>query len=103
MKDYILIHESIVDTELWKNTEMNHLYYHILLSINPEETETGRGEKFLQFATSEHGLASQTGIERSKVRRLLKKLVEQGYIELEKTPLQTMITAKQNHLFKIPE
>lgn len=83
-----------------KDSEAVHLWIHILISANHAEREETLGGKTIvckpgQFTTGRKQLAESTGINESKIERLLKKFEEiEQQIEQQKTSTNRLITVR---------
>ena len=87
------IHRNITDWRWYHNSEMVHLFIHLLLMANYSDKEwenitIKRG----QLVTSRQSLSKETGLSEKMVRTLLKKLVQTGEIEMYSTNKHTLIT-----------
>ncbi|WP_414446088.1 DNA replication protein [Citrobacter europaeus] len=94
-KGFALLHRKIMDVPFYKDPEAAHLWIHLLLRANHEQTEVStdvgnviceRGE----FITGRNSLASETGLSADRVKALLRKFQNLG-----------MITTKSNNRFTV--
>lgn len=94
-KGFALLHRKIMDVPFYKDAEAAHLWIHLLLRANHEQTEVStdvgnviceRGE----FITGRNSLASETGLSADRVKALLRKFQNLG-----------MITTKSNNRFTV--
>lgn len=94
-KGFALLHRKIMDVPFYKDPEAAHLWIHLLLRANHEQTEVStdvgnimcdRGE----FITGRNSLASETGLSADRVKSLLRKFQNLG-----------MITTKSNNRFTV--
>lgn len=94
-KGFALLHRKIMDVPFYKDSEAAHLWIHLLLRANHEQTVVStdvgnvtceRGE----FITGRNALASETGLSADRVKALLRKFQNLG-----------MITTKSNNRFTV--
>lgn len=94
-KGFALLHRKIMDVPFYKDPEAAHLWIHLLLRANHEQslvsTDIGdvtceRGE----FITGRNTLAFETGLSPDRVKSLLRKFQNLG-----------MITTKSNNRFTV--
>ncbi|HCL6570000.1 TPA: DNA replication protein, partial [Citrobacter freundii] len=94
-KGFALLHRKIMDVPFYKDSEAAHLWTHLLLRANHEQTVVStdvgnvtceRGE----FITGRNALASETGLSADRVKALLRKFQNLG-----------MITTKSNNRFTV--
>ncbi|MDX7501409.1 DNA replication protein [Citrobacter freundii] len=94
-KGFALLHRKIMDVPFYKDPEAAHLWIHLLLRANHEQTVVStdvgnvtceRGE----FITGRNALASETGLSADRVKALLRKFQNLG-----------MITTKSNNRFTV--
>ncbi|HHV7344926.1 TPA: DNA replication protein [Enterobacter ludwigii] len=94
-KGFALLHRKIMDVPFYKDAEAAHLWVHLLLRANHEQTlvstDVGaviceRGE----FITGRNTLAMETGLTADRVKSLLRKFQNLG-----------MITTKSNNRFTV--
>lgn len=94
-KGFALLHRKIMDVPFYKDPEAAHLWIHLLLRANHEQTVVStdvgnvtceRGE----FITGRNALASETGLSADRVKSLLRKFQNLG-----------MITTKSNNRFTV--
>ncbi|QKJ88046.1 DNA replication protein [Paramixta manurensis] len=94
-KGFALLHRKIMDVPFYKDPEAAHLWVHLLLRANHEQTlvSTDIGDVLCErgeFITGRNTLAFETGIEPDRVKSLLRKYTNLG-----------MITTKSNNRFTI--
>ncbi|MGU9775747.1 DNA replication protein [Salmonella enterica] len=94
-KGFALLHRKIMDVPFYKDPEAAHLWIHLLLRANHEQTVVStdvgnvtceRGE----FITGRNALASETGLSADRVKALLRKFQNLG-----------MITTNSNNRFTV--
>lgn len=83
---FILLHRSILKSFYYKDSEHVHLWLHLLLKANwKEKSILYKGKRFPikrgQFVTSRKSIVKETGINRSKVERILKTFESEQQIE----------------------
>lgn len=98
---WIKIHTKIMEKAFYKtDSEAVHLWIHLLLCANWNEKEEMLGGKPYmcqpgQFTTGRKQLSNDTGIDESKIERLLKKFEEiEQQIEQRKTNTNRLITIR---------
>lgn len=80
MEGWVKLHRKLLNKAFYRNdSEMVHLWIHLLISANHVEREEMFAGKPIvckagQFTTGRNQLAIETGINRSKIERILKKL-----------------------------
>ena len=107
MEGWIKLHRKIANKAFYKNdSEMVHLWVHILISASHEPREEYLGGKPIicqpgQFTTGRRQLAEATGIHESKIQRILEKLskIEQQ-IEQQTTSINRLITVLNWHEYQ---
>lgn len=105
MKGWISIHRKIKGKGWWKDSHYVHLWVHILLSANHEESEfMWNGEimkvKRGQFITGRKALSKETGIQESKIERILKLFVKEQQIEQQTTTKYRLITIRNYNTYQ---
>jgi len=96
---FIKINRKIQRKGFWKNSCYVHLWIHLLLRANWQETEVLWNGKIItlqagQFITGRHALASETGISASTVERALNVFETEQQIEQQKTNRFRLIIVK---------
>jgi hypothetical protein len=94
---WIKINRSLKKKGYYTQSEYVHLWVHLLLSVNHEETEFLWNGKILkikrgQFVTGRKKLALETGIAPSTVERILKLFESEQQIEQQTTTKYRLIT-----------
>ncbi|OON34638.1 DNA replication protein [Izhakiella australiensis] len=94
-KGFTLLHRKIMDVPFYKDPEASHLWVHLLLRANHEQTlvSTDIGDVLCErgeFITGRNTLAFETGLEPDRVKSLLRKYTNLG-----------MITTKSNNRFTV--
>ena len=94
-KGFALLHRKIMDVPFYKDAEAAHLWVHLLLRANHEQTlvSTDVGDVMCErgeFITGRNTLAMETGLTADRVKSLLRKFQNLG-----------MITTKSNNRFTV--
>ncbi|WP_208923251.1 DNA replication protein [Escherichia coli] len=94
-KGFALLHRKIMDVPFYKDAEAAHLWVHLLLRANHEQTlvSTDVGDVVCErgeFITGRNTLAMETGLTADRVKSLLRKFQNLG-----------MITTKSNNRFTV--
>lgn len=94
-KGFALLHRRIMDVPFYKDAEAAHLWVHLLLRANHEQTlvSTDVGDVICErgeFITGRNTLAMETGLTADRVKSLLRKFQNLG-----------MITTKSNNRFTV--
>lgn len=84
-KGFTLLHRKIMDTPFYKDAEASHLWVHLLLRANYEQTlvSTDIGDVICQrgeFITGRNTLSIETGLTPDRVQSLLRKFKNLGMI-----------------------
>lgn len=94
-KGFALLHRKIMDVPFYKDAEASHLWVHLLLRANHEQTlvSTDVGDVICErgeFITGRNTLAMETGLTADRVKSLLRKFQNLG-----------MISTKSNNRFTV--
>ena len=94
---WIKLHRKTKESFVYKNPEAFLLWCHILLSVNHQEKTFLHGNQKItlrpgQILTGRKTLSVDTGIQESKVKRLLDMLESEHQIEQQKTNKYSIIT-----------
>ncbi|ENK5371199.1 DNA replication protein [Enterobacter hormaechei] len=94
-KGFALLHRKIMDVPFYKDAEAAHLWVHLLLRANHEQTlvSTDVGDVICErgeFITGRNTLAMETGLTADRVKSLLRKFQKLG-----------MIATKSNNRFTV--
>ena len=94
---WIRVYRSLMNKAWYKKAEYTLLWVHILFKASHTEHEfwmNGKSVKLKpgQFVTGRKMLASETGVNESKVERILKTFENEQQIEQQKTSKNRMIT-----------
>ncbi|HHH7687498.1 TPA: DNA replication protein [Escherichia coli] len=94
-KGFALLHRKIMDVPFYKDAEAAHLWVHLLMRANHEQTlvSTDVGDVICErgeFITGRNTLAMETGLTADRVKSLLRKFQNLG-----------MITTKSNNRFTV--
>lgn len=96
-KDWIKVYRSLLQKGFYKKSEHVHLWLHLLLKAGHGEKEIMWNGKLIkltpgQFITGRNALSSETGINSSKVERILKFFETEQQIEQQKTTKFRLVT-----------
>lgn len=108
--NYLFLHRRLMEKAFYKrDSEKVHLWIHMLMKAAWSEREEMLGGKIItckpgQFTTGRKQLASETGINESKIERILNyfEKIEQQ-IEQRKTNTNRLITVLNWHEYQIAE
>lgn len=94
---WITIHRSLLKKGYYNDSHYVHLWLHLLLRANHETTEFLWNNEILkiqrgQFVTGRKKMAKETGIQESKIERILKCFESEQQIEQQKTTKYRLIT-----------
>lgn len=94
---FITLHRKIIDNPVWKNSQLSHLFIHLLLLATYGDTKflwNGKEEvlKRGQLITGRYALAEATGISPNTIKGYLKILENIGIITRKSTNKFTIIT-----------
>jgi len=99
MSDYswISLHRRLRSSGIYKDSQAVHLWVHLLLSANHKDKKVLVGNGFVeiktgQLLTGRKALSKATGINESKIFRLLKLFESDRQIEQQKTTKYTVIS-----------
>jgi len=92
-KGWVAIPRKLQDELFYTDSNYVHLFIHIILNINKKDgIYRGVVVKRFQMLTGRKSLSLATGIEESKIERILAKLEELNYIKQQKTNKYRLIT-----------
>ena len=103
---WVKIHRKILDSRFGKNIEMLGFWAYLILVANHKEnyfTPSGIALGQGQIITGRKRISAETGLNESKVERLLKKLEIEHQIEQQKTTKYRIITITNWHLYQSSE
>jgi len=84
---FVLVHRALMDKTFYTDSHYVHLWVHLLMKANhKEKMHNGTIIKPGSFKTGRKSLAKETGINESKIERILKYLESEQQIEQRKTP-----------------
>jgi len=94
---WITLHRKLKGSSFYKDSQAVHLWVHLLISANHKECEIIRGNKVYkikrgELLTGRKLLSSETGINESKLQRLLKVFEKCHMIEQQTTNVNRLIT-----------
>ena len=103
---HISIHRKLMDAFFYKDSRYLHLWLHLLLKANWKDNEILFQGKVLtikrgQFLTSRKQLAKETGINESKVERILKTFKIEQQIEQQNMFTSRLITIVRYEEYQI--
>ena len=108
MDGWITIYRKIQEKSWYKDSEYVHVWLHLILNanytnkkiwINSKEVEVKRG----QLLTSRKSISDKTGVQQSKIYRVLKRLENEQQIKQQKTNKYTIITIVNYELYQKSE
>ncbi len=108
MQGYIAIHRQIVDSSFYKDSQAVHLWLHLIMKanhkdkcfmMNGSEITVKRG----QLITGRKALSLETGIQESKIQRLLKAFEKCHMIEQQTNNRNRLITVLSYDSFQAGE
>ena len=108
LKGSIKLFRKIINTSIYQDSEMVHLFIHLLLCATetPIIVKT-TNESFTlsegQLVTTHTRLSNQTGINRSKIQRFLKILQEENMISINSGQTATIITILKYNTYQSQE
>ena len=107
-KGWVSVHRSLQEKGWYKKSDYVHLWLHILLKANHKDAEfwfNGQNVKVMrgQFITGRKQLASDTGINESKVQRILNAFENEHQIEQLKTNRNRLITIVNYDSYQVSE
>lgn len=93
MESWIKLHRKILNWEWYKNSDMFHLFIHLLLSANNRDGSwMGHEIKRGQMITGRVSLSRATGISEQSIRTCLKRLKSTNEITIVSTKHFSLIT-----------
>jgi len=93
MQGWIKIHRKLIDWEWFQNSQMLHLFIHLLLKANHADRKwQGITVKRGQLVTGRKKLSAETGISEPIIRKCLSNLKKSGEIDKKSTNKYTIIT-----------
>jgi hypothetical protein len=94
MEGWIKLHRKIVEWKFFKNSEVYHVFSTLVLLANHKEGYTKDGTKIMrgQLMTSNKSLSLITGIDESKIFRIVNKLKIEKQIEKRSSFQNTIIS-----------
>ena len=93
MVGWITMHRKFMKWEWYTDTNMVHLFLHLLLSANHKDGRwKGRDVLRGQLITGRKALAVGTGISEMRIRTCLKRLEDSGEISIKSTSKYSVIT-----------
>jgi hypothetical protein len=105
MNGWIKLHRKFLDWEWFKDSNMVHLFLHLLLSAN-HEPRKWKGVDILpgQIVTGRHSLSDDTGISERSIRTCLTRLKSTSELTIKSTNKYSIITiTKWSSYQKAPE
>lgn len=93
MEGWVKLHRKLLDWEWYQNSEMVHVFIHLLISANHEPGRwQGIDIKRGQFISSRDKLALATGISHQTIRTCLERLKSTNQVTSEPTSKYTLYT-----------
>lgn len=97
MSGYIKLYRKVQDKGWYKDSHYVHLWVHLLMKANHKGAEFMHGGKIItlksgQFVTGRKALSAETGIQESKIERILKLFEECGQIEQQTNSHNRVVT-----------
>jgi len=94
---WISLHRKIQDSAIYKDSQAVHLWVHLLFKANHKPNEFLMGNNLIsinrgQFVTGRKALSAETGINESKIQRLLKVFEKCQQIEQQTFTKYRLIT-----------
>jgi len=94
---WVSLHRKIQDSAIYKDSQAVHLWIHLLFKANHKSNEFLMGNKLIsvdrgQFVTGRKALSVETGINESKIQRLLKVFEKCQQIEQQTFTKYRLIT-----------
>lgn len=107
-KGYIKIHREILDHPVFDDPVCFKLWITLICMANHKDRRMSIGAKFItvkfgQLLTSRKSLSDKTGIQESKIERLLKLFKTEQQIEQESHSKYRVITVNKYEEYQIPE
>lgn len=105
MEGWIKLHRKIVEWKFFKNSEVYHVFSTLVLLANHKDGFTKDGTKVLsgQLMTSRKSISKITGIDESKVFRIMKKLEIEQQIKQHTSSKNSIISIVNYHDYQIGE
>lgn len=102
---FVIIHRSILDTPIYQNPALFHLFVHCILRANYKERRVYIGGKIVdlkpgQFLTGRERFAKEVGCPPSTVRYRLMLLQDMNYITIFSTASYSIITVNNYNLYQ---
>ena len=97
MKGFITIHRQLIESAVYKDSHSVHLWLHLLLKANHKKNDFVMNGKLItvergQILTGRKALSAETGIQESKIQRLLKLFEKMQMIEQHTNNRNRLIT-----------
>ena len=94
---WIITHRKLRESSFYKDSQAVHLWIHLLISANHKDAQVVRGNKIYevkrgQLITGRKLLSSETGINESKLQRLLKVFEKCHMIEQQTNSVNRLIS-----------
>jgi hypothetical protein len=108
MSGWIKLHRKIKDSAIWSDSQAVHLWVHLLLKVNHAPKEVIKGEtvyniKRGQTLTGRKVLSAETGINESKIQRLLKLFVKCKMIEQQTNNANRLVSVLNYESYQVGE
>lgn len=94
MEGFIKIHRQLSESKYGKNLELVGLFVHLLIKATHKDSFAPDGTKLKagQILTSQKSLSLEFGVERNKMRRMLKQLESEHQIEQQTSSRNSILT-----------
>ena len=94
---WIITHRKLRESSFYKDSQAVHLWIHLLISANHKDAQVVRGNKIYevkrgQLITGRKLLSSETGINESKLQRLLKVFEKCHMIEQQTNNVNRLVS-----------
>ena len=108
MQGFITIHRQLMESAVYKDSHAVHLWLHLLLKANHKENEFIMNGKLItvkrgQILTGRKALSAETGIQESKITRLLSLFEKMQMIEQQTNNRNRLVTVLSYDKFQAGE
>ena len=108
MQGFITIHRQLIESSVYKDSHAVHLWLHLLMKANHKDKEFIQNGKMVmvkrgQTLTGRKVLSAETGIQESKIQRLLKLFESMQMIEQHTNNRNRLITVLSYDKFQAGE
>lgn len=104
MEGWIKLHRKVLEWEWYDDSNMVHLYLHLILSANHED-KIWKGDiiKRGQLITGRKSLSVKTGISERSIRTCLERLKKSKEVTIKTTNKNSLITILNYDLYQVKE